>query len=208
MADVQGGRGHLDRYLLHSGVGRDRRRAVGRRASVTVFRVQPRNRHRRRGVGSRSGHRPVRGHGQVSAGGRGAPRPDRPLFRQSERDQPELVPGQGARRGQPVRRAAGPHHYIDKQRQGDGGPGPVRRVRPVRHALRGQLWADHVRAAGRPAQRGRLARVRGRRVGQRVRLHEGPAIGHCPVLPDRPRRRRVLQQLGRAESVMIAVRAC
>jgi len=207
VADVQGGRGHLDRHLLHGGAGRDRRRAVGRRARVAVLRVQPRNRHRRGGVGPRPGHRPVRGHGQVPAGGRGAPRPDRPLLRKSERDQPELVPGQGARRAQPVRRAVGPHHHIDKQRQGDRGPGPVRRVRPVRYALRGHLWTDHVRSSGRPAQRGRSARVRGRRVGQRVRLHEGPATGHGPVLPDRPRRRRVLQQLGRAESVMIAAQA-
>jgi len=164
VADVQGGRGHMDSDVLHSGAGRDRRRAAGRRGRVAVLRVQPRDRHRHRGAGPHTGHRPVRGHGQVPAGGRGAPRPHHPLLRQSERDQPERVPRQGARRAQPVRRAAGPHHHIDKQRQGDSGPGPVRRVRPVRHALRGQLGADHVRAAGRPAQRGRPARVRGRRV--------------------------------------------
>jgi len=202
VADVQGGRGHLDRDVRHRGTGRDRRRAAGRRDRVAVLRIQPGHRDRRRGAGPDTRHRPVRGHGQVPSGGRGAPRPDRPLLRQPERDQPERVPGEGARRAVPVRRAAGPHHHIDKQRQGDGGPSPVRRVRPVRYALRGQLGAHHVHEVGRPAQRGRPACVRGRRVGQRVRLHARPATRLGSVLPVRPRRRRILQQPGRVESLI------
>lgn len=200
--DVQGGRGHLDSDVRHRGAGRDRRRAAGRRARVVVLRVQSGNRNRRRGAGPDTRHRSVRGHGQVPAGGRGAPRPYHTLLRQSERDQPERVPGEGARRAVPVRRAAGSHHHIDKQRQGNGGPSPVRRVRPVRYALRGQLGAYNVRAIGGPAQRGRPAGVCGRVVGQRVRLHATPATRFGAVLPVRPRRRRILQQPGRVESLI------
>jgi len=204
VADVQGGRGHLDSDVRHRGAGRDRRRAAGRRARVAVLRVQPGNRNRHRGARPDTRHRPVRGHGQVPAGGRGAPRSHHPLLRQPKRDQPERVPGEGAQRAVPVRREAGPHHHIDKQRQGNGGPSPVRRVRPVRYALRGQLGAYHVRAAGGPAQRGRSAGVRGRRVGQRVRLHASPATRLGAVLPIRPRRRRILQQPGRVESLIVS----
>jgi len=92
VADVQGGRGHLDSHVRHRGAGRDRRRAASRRACVPVLCVQPGNRNWRRRIGPDTRHRPVRRHGQVSTGCRGAPGPNRPLLRQPERDQPKRVP--------------------------------------------------------------------------------------------------------------------
>lgn len=187
----------MDRHVHHGRAGRDRRRVAGRRARVAVLRVRPGHRHRRRRAGSHPGHGPVRGHGPVPEGGRGATHTDRPLFRQPERDQPERVQEENPPDAQPVRRRTGAHHHIGEQRQGDGGAHAVRRVRPVRHALHGHVRAVRVRASRRQAQRGRPVRVRGRAVRQHLRLHAHAQVLHRTFLPDGARRCRVLQEPGR-----------
>lgn len=189
VAHVPSGRGHLDRHLPDRGAGGDRRGAAGRRGHVAVFRVQPRHRVRRVRAGSRARHRSVRGHGPVPEGGRSAPDPDRALHRQPERDQPEHVQDQGARRAQSVRRRAGAHIDIDQRRQGDGGQDPVRGVRLGRHALRRYARSGDVRQRGGPAARGRPVRVRGRAVRKRVRLHADHRFRRRTLLPVRARRR-------------------
>lgn len=204
--DVQDGRRHLDRHVPDRGAGRDRRGPAGRRGGVAVLRLQPGRQQRGGGARPHTRHGPVRGRGPVQAGRGGAARPDRPLLRQPERDQPERVQEEDLRHAVQARRRAGAHHHIDQQRQGDGGEDPVRGARPGRHALRRLDGADRALADDRPAERGRPVRVRGRDVRQHIRLHAVAQVRLRTLLPVRARRRRVLQKPGQLQLMSRTVR--